>query len=115
LIRILLDDYSSRMTTHQGIERRSLVMMRAIVAKIDRDPERKGLQKARSVCRRWAQLHDNPYIDRWERILRGEWTDIRRILLDDSEEGNALRQANPFCGVLTPKERWQIYRECRCS
>ncbi len=101
------------MRTHQGIEQRSLVMMRAIVEKIDRDPERCGLEKARSVCRRWLTMHDNPYIGCWERILRGEWNEIRRILLEDSEEARALRQTNPFCGVLTPKERWKIYRECR--
>jgi len=37
------------------------------------------------------------------------------ILLDESEEGTRLRQIDPFCGILTPKERWEIYREAARS
>ena len=44
-------------------------------------------------------------------ILERPWAEIRSILLDDSEEGRRLRQNDPFCGVLTPAERWDIYRE----
>ena len=36
---------------------------------------------------------------------------MRAVLLDESDEGQRLRQNDPFCGVLTPKERWAIYRE----
>lgn len=86
-------------------------MMAAIVDKIEADPDKKGLQKAREVCRRWMELHDNPYIEEWHNILDGRWEDIKHILLEDSEEANSLRQCNPFCGILTPKERWAIYRE----
>ena len=37
----------------------------------------------------------------------------RAVLLDESEEGQRLRQSSPFCGILTPRERWAIYREHR--
>ena len=38
---------------------------------------------------------------------------MRAILLDESDEGQRLRQTDLFCGILTPAERWQIYREAK--
>lgn len=87
--------------------------MKAIIEKIEHDPEKRGLEKARSVCKRWLKMHNNPYIKEWDKILKGEWSDIKKVLLDDSEKGAALRQCNPFCGILSPKERWAIYRRFR--
>jgi hypothetical protein len=101
------------MRTHQQIEERSLAMMRAIVEKIERDPERSGIEKARSVCARWKRTHTNPYLDRWESILQTDWDAIKTVLLDNSDQAAALRQNNPFCGILTPRERWEIYRRHR--
>jgi len=101
------------MKTHRRIDERSLAMMKAIVKKIEEDPRKKGLDKARSVCGRWVQMHENSYIRQWEEILKGDWEDIKGVLTDDSEKADALRQCNPFCGILTPGERWAIYREFR--
>lgn len=101
------------MRTHQQIDARSKALARAIVSKIDEDPEQKGLEKARQVCARWNRMHSNPYLEQWAQILSGSWDDVKAILLSDSEEATALRQSNPFCGVLTPKERWAIYRRFR--
>ena len=39
------------METHQEIDERSLEMARQIVAKIDADPQRTGLERAKHVCR----------------------------------------------------------------
>lgn len=108
-----IQTYIYCMKTHQEIDRRSLALMKAVVNKIDSDPERRGLRKAQSVCKRWAAIHDNPYISKWDEILTRPWHEIREILLDTAEESTALRQCNPFCGILTPKERWRIYRECK--
>jgi hypothetical protein len=41
------------------------------------------------------------------------WEEVRRILLEESDEGQRLRQTDPFCGILTPAERWEIYRKER--
>ena len=101
------------MRTHRDIEDRSRAMMIAIVDKIEADPDKKGLQKARSVCEHWMEMHDNPYIKKWQDILNDRWENIKKILTEDSEEADSLRQCNPFCGILTPKERWNIYREFR--
>ncbi len=99
------------MRTHQEIDERSLRMARAIVAKIDQDPARAGLAKARSVCQRWYDQSPSPAIKEWLDILQQPWDQIREVLLDESENGKRLRQSDPFCGILTPRERWEIYRE----
>jgi hypothetical protein len=99
-----------RVKTHQAIDARSLAMVRRIVEKIDADPERRGLARAREVCARWLERGNVPARE-WMRILERPWTEIRQILLDESDEGQRLRQSDPFVGILTPDERWEIYRE----
>ena len=99
------------MKTHNDIDRRSLILAREIVDRIDRDTERKGLAKARSVCERWAQNSPQPAVDEWRSLLKKDWHEIRKMLLADDETGQRLRQSSPFCGILTPVERWRIYRK----
>ena len=86
-------------------------MARAIVERIDADPRRAGLATAQAVCRRWLEKRETPAVREWLTILGKPWSEVRRILLDPSEEGRRLRQSSPFCGILTPRERWTIYRE----
>ncbi len=96
--------------THEQIDRRSLRMVRAIVAKIDADPERRGFEHAKRVCERWTSRGVRSARE-WQEILKRPWEEVRSILLDESNEGLRLRQTDPFCGILTPQERWAIYRE----
>ena len=98
---------------HQAIDERSLAMARAIAEKIDRDPRRAGLDRAREVCARWGEIAPAAAVEEWAGILAGSWEEVRPVLLDPSEEGRRLRQSHPFCGVLSPRERWAIYREFR--
>ena len=100
------------MRTHQEIDRRSLEMVRRIVAKIDADPERRGLAHAKRVCERWVARRIASARE-WQGLLEKPWEEVRSILLDPSDEGQRLRQTDPFCGILTLAERWQIYREHR--
>jgi hypothetical protein len=87
------------MKTHEQIDERSL------------DPTRQGLEKARITCRHWFEQRPSPSVREWLQLLQRPWEEIREILLDASENGRRLRQSDPFCGVLTPHERWDIYRE----
>jgi len=98
------------MKTHEEIDQRSLALARAVAVEIDRDPERRGLLKARKKCARW--FHDNPapVLAEWLVILNQEWDKVRAVLLNEHEEGRRLRQSSPFCGILSPKMRWDIYR-----
>ena len=99
------------MKTHQEIDERSLAMAREIVEKIDADPERRGLGRARQVCRRWNSRRPSPAVSEWLAILEKPWSEIRSILLDEGERGKRLRQSSPFTGILSNRERWRIYRE----
>ena len=98
------------MKTHQQIDRRSLALARAIAEKVDRDPQR-GLRIARDNCRRWLEQYDSPVNREWWEILQQPWEQIREILLGESDNSRRLRQSSPFAGVLTPRERWAIYRK----
>ena len=99
------------MKTHEDIDLRSLRLAQAIVDRIDGDPERRGLDHAREVCRRWCARDPSCAGREWLPLLDLPWDEVRRILLDPSEEGRRLRQSSPFCGILDPRARWAIYRE----
>jgi hypothetical protein len=97
--------------THEGIDARSLAMARAVVAHIDADPQRTGLDRAKATCRHWLDRGISAAAE-WACLLDARpWEEIRRLLLNPSETGRRMRQNSPFCSVLTPKERWAIYRE----
>lgn len=55
-------DYILYMKSHRDIERRSLALMQTVAAKIDHDPQKQGIEKARQVCARCMEMHDNFYI-----------------------------------------------------
>lgn len=113
IIHVLSREVAFRMRTHQRIDERSLAMAKAIVTRIDADPKREGLARANSVCERWEKRHPNPCNREWLGLLAEPWGEARAILLDETDEGRRLRQNSPFCGILTPKERWEIYRRFR--
>jgi hypothetical protein len=96
--------------THQQIDQRSLAMASNIVDRIDADPQRAGLERAKGTCQRWIQQSPSAAVYEWMEILQRPWEEVRQVLLDESEKGQRRRQSNPFCGVLTPRERWEIYR-----
>jgi hypothetical protein len=99
------------MISHRDIEDRSLAMARMIVDRIDSDPRHLALEAARQRCRLWLQKAPCPDLHEWEEILSNPWSMVRKVLLDESEYGRRLRQSNPFCGVLSPRERWCFYRK----
>ena len=45
----------------------------------------------------------------WRFILeKWNWEEIRAMLLEDSDEGQRLRQSSPFGGIVTEAERLDI-------
>ena len=91
------------MPSHQEIDQRSLALARAVAAKIDEEP---FLLEA---VKEWACKQDAPAYREWMGYLEKPWEDIRKILLDSSEDGVRLRQSSPFVGVLSPQERWKFF------
>ena len=98
------------MEKHEEIDRRSLALATVIADAIDRDAAREGLSRARQTCARWLAAAPVPAIVEWLGLLQREWPEIRAELLDPGERGRRLRQSSPFCGILSPRERWEIYR-----
>ena len=93
---------------HPHIDARSLEMAKIIVQRIDDDPtlievahRYLGDEERRhgKLCRASRE---------WRKILTRPWSEIRRLLLDESDEGQRLRSSKPFAGIVTEEERLAI-------
>ena len=96
-------------TGHPHIDRISLEMARLIVEKIDADPS--FFQVAHENLQRWRRIRGGTLprcSEEWERLLARPWSEIRNILLDESDEGQRLRSSHPFAGLVSEKERRRI-------
>jgi hypothetical protein len=94
---------------HDRAQARSLAYHRAVARRL-RKPM---VQEARHVLFRWREQGriDHRYADRWERLLDRPVPEIRRALVDDSQEADDLRQNSPFAGLLSEPERRRIMHE----
>lgn len=62
----------------------------------------------RANLRRWKKKigHWPPCLREWELILDSNPTErVLEILTQNNDEGQRLRQSDPFVGILTEKER----------
>jgi hypothetical protein len=96
---------------HERIDRRSLALHRAIAGKIRANPSLIAI--ARDNLDRWSSTNgrSQPYWDTWREILDRPLGEVLDLMLEDSEHMTAMRRATPFAGILTPKERWEIYEQ----
>jgi hypothetical protein len=94
---------------HHRIDRRSLALHRAIAEKLRADPSL--LAVAHDNLDRWSKQNgrSQPYLDAWRELLKHPLEELLSLMVEDSERMTAMRQANPFAGILTPRERWDIY------
>ena len=94
---------------HERIDRRSLVLHRAIADKLRAHPALLAI--ARQNLDRWsaAQGRSQPYWDAWRSLLDLPLEELLERMVEESEHMTAMRQATPFAGVLTPRERWAVY------
>jgi hypothetical protein len=50
--------------------------------------------------------YSNPRLRKeWEKLLGLQWPQLRAILLENSDEGDRIRQSVPFGGFLSTEER----------
>lgn len=99
---------------HQEIDERSRALHRLVAAKIRRDP--RLLEVPRRNLARWrldATPGDLRYLDAWQRLLDAGLDACLAAATEDSEHADALRQASPFAGVLTPRERAEFLASWR--
>lgn len=99
------------LSPHELADKRSLALHREVAQRVLREPTL--LLRARERVETWARtgtVHAY-YVDAWQKLLDGGVTEVVTALEDESETGQALRQASPFAFVLRPKERWKILRD----
>ena len=103
-----------RYSDHRILDARSLAMHCKIAQKISRDS--RLLKKAKSNLSRWSAKIDGPkprYLKEWHEILEKPWPTIAEMMTRMSEDATRLRSSSPFAGILSEKEREQIYAAFR--
>jgi hypothetical protein len=94
--------------THAQIEERSILLHREIAQRVSENPAL--LDMARANLRRWVGRDgERLYWTEWEKLLEDPVEEILAFMVSSTERARRLRQSSPFCGILTPRERWKIY------
>ena len=102
--------------SHQFLDRLNLLYHREIAARLLADPEA-VLNRARNNIERWMPVHVGSFsihaLEEWRNLLNTKSiSELVAILTEDSDEGQRLRQSTPFAGILSEKEREEIWRRC---
>lgn len=94
---------------------RSRALHRATAEKLLAHPGPALAAARRRLSRLTAEApHARYYVQEWTRWLDGPLADVYRLLAEDgSEYAEALRRMSPFVGLLSPQERWAVYRQYR--
>ena len=93
---------------HKRLEERSLALHREVAERIQANPAL--VQVAERNLGNWIRQHGQiPVWREWKEILGKPLAEIMELLVSDDENARRLRQSSPFCGILTPRERWRIY------
>ena len=95
-----------------------LALARRIAEGLVAHPEWIGLAKAN--LQRWsAQNAHAPRLlncyKEWQAILDRPIDQIRQVLLEDSDDGQRLRQNSPFAGILPPADVQQLKRDVHAT
>lgn len=93
-------------------DRRSLALHAAVAIRL-RDEPQIVLGRARASLARMRTLHPGarPFLDEWRLLLRRPLDALIPVLLDPAPWSRELRQVTPFTGVLSARERANVYRE----
>jgi hypothetical protein len=96
----------------------SLALARRIADGLASHPE--WIIFAKANLQRWSALNAGaPRLlacyDEWRAILDRPVEDVRRMLLEESDEGQRRRQNSPFAGIISPAEVRQIKRNIHAT
>jgi hypothetical protein len=95
---------------HRILDARSLAMHCKIARKIDTNPALLAIPKRN--LKRWSEIKAGSmamYLREWQQILNKPWPEVAAFITSFSDDAVRLRQSSPFAGVLTPKDRKQVY------
>ncbi|MCE2476105.1 MAG: hypothetical protein J4F47_11230 [Alphaproteobacteria bacterium] len=100
---------------HPEIDLKVFELTRIAVARIDRDPSlvRIGLENIeRSIRQQGGYVP--PCHAEWKALIETRpWSELRALLLENSDEGQRHRSNHPFMGLVTAAEREAIYGKDR--
>lgn len=100
------------MNSHQEIDQRSLALHRLLTEKIRQDPALfENVKRTLAHWRKTVCANSQPYLEEWQRLVDLGTEECLAVATEDSERANAMRQASPFCGILTNEERWEFLLE----
>lgn len=89
----------------------NLEMSRLAARKIRREPAL--FAQVLETLQRWKRLQHPapPALLEWDRILRQNSPQkVLAMLTQDNEEGNRLRQSDPFTNIVGQRERLRIFK-----
>lgn len=89
----------------------SLELARRIAAGLPQHPE--WMELARANLRRWSEQNRNATsllrcYEEWQKLLLQPLSEIIRVMIAETEDGQRLRQNSPFAGALSASEVWRI-------
>lgn len=108
------DEYAERPAgalSHQ--ERRSLWLHRVIATRVQSDPHHaQALARENLATSRRSDFagRGEPWWRMWDALIDGPLEEMLVVLCSTSTYAGQLRQTAPFAGLLTPAERWAVYR-----
>ena len=93
---------------HQRLEDGTLALHKEIAKRLEENPQL--IEVAKANLERWTlRGGDLPVWRAWREILNGTLPQVLTVLLSEDEDCKRLRQSSPFCGILSPRERGDIY------
>ena len=97
---------------HDWIDERSQALHQAVAEKIRFNPDL--LRMALQNLERWTTTGSKvtkPLFEEWKRIIQ-TWPleKLLELLGEQSERASQLRQASPFTGILSQREREEIFQ-----
>ncbi len=102
--------------SHQFLDRYNLLYHREVARRLQANPQA-ILARARQNIERWWPAHAGSFsenaLQEWRGLLeRLSLAELTKLMIEDSDEGQRLRQSTPFTGLLTETERAELWRRC---
>ncbi len=102
--------------SHQFLDRYNLLYHIEVARRLHANPQA-ILARARQNLERWLPAHADSFsehaLQEWCGLLdQLNVVDLMKLITEDSDEGQRLRQSTPFTGILTETERTELWRRC---
>jgi hypothetical protein len=99
------------MPTHQELDQRSLALHQLVAEKIRQDAAL--FDKAQAVLNRWretASPRGQGYLESWQSLMDQGVDACLTAATQNSQWGDAMRQASPLACLLTNQERFSFLK-----